>query len=149
MLARAVEGLPPEADLLPSVQPVFENIGFARVSISAADARRLGYLRGGDGVTMNRERLIADAKQHALDLVRDGFQPLPRGRQIRVGGEPLRAALSLGVHLAWRAGRISDHDALVGRELATILAGGRLPHATVVSEEYLLDLERESFVRLC
>jgi 3-hydroxyacyl-CoA dehydrogenase len=66
-----------------------------------------------------------------------------------VGGESLRAALNLGVHLAWRGGRISDHDALIGRKLAAILTGGDLPHATTVSEQRLLDLEREMFVSLC
>jgi 3-hydroxyacyl-CoA dehydrogenase len=149
MLARTMEALGPQEDAQHAVQKVFETIGFARVSTSAPEARRLGYLRDVDGITMNRERLIADAKQHALDLVRDGFQPPARGRLVRVGGDSLRAALMLGVHLAQRAGRITDHDAVVGRELATILAGGRLPHATMVPEEYLLDLERESFVRLC
>jgi 3-hydroxyacyl-CoA dehydrogenase len=149
MLARAVEGLPSNADLLPVVQRVFETIGFAKVGASAHDARRLGYLRDVDSVTMNRDRLIADAKQRALDRVRDGYQsPAPR-RAVRVGGESLRAALNLGVHLAWRAGRISDHDALIGRKLASILSGGDLPHATTVSEQRLLDLEREVFVSLC
>jgi 3-hydroxyacyl-CoA dehydrogenase len=66
-----------------------------------------------------------------------------------VGGDTLRAALNLGVHLAWRAGRIGDHDAVVGRALARVLAGGALPHRTTVSEDYILDLEREAFVRLC
>ena len=92
---------------------------------------------------------MADAKQHALNLVRDGYQPPVPGRLVPVGGDSLRAALLLGVHLAHRAGRITDHDAVVGRELATVLSGGRLPHATTVSEQYLLDLERESFLRLC
>ena len=58
------------------------------------------------------------------------------------------APLKLGVHLAWRAGRISDHDALIGRTLATIMAGGTLPHPAVVSEQHLLDLEREAFLSL-
>ena len=66
-----------------------------------------------------------------------------------VGGESVLAALKLGVHLAWRAGRISDHDALIGRKLARILAGGDLPHAATVSEQHLLDLEREAFLSLC
>jgi 3-hydroxyacyl-CoA dehydrogenase len=66
-----------------------------------------------------------------------------------VGGESLRAALNLGVHLAWRAGRISDHDALIGRKLAWILAGGDLPNASTISEQQLLDLEREAFLSLC
>src|SRR5437763_576682 len=97
---------------------------------------------------MNRDRLIADAKALALERAREGFVT-PRPRTIDVGGESLFAALSLGVHLAWRAGRISDHDARVGRILASILAGGALPHRTAVSEQYVLDLEREAFLKLC
>jgi 3-hydroxyacyl-CoA dehydrogenase len=150
MLARAVAGLPPtHGDLLPFVQRVFETIGFAKVSASAADARRLGFLGAADRVTMNRERLMADAKEYALERVREGYQrPAPR-TAILVGGEGLLAALKLGVHLGWRAGRISDHDAVVGRALANVLAGGSLPNQTMVSEQYLLDLEREAFLKLC
>jgi 3-hydroxyacyl-CoA dehydrogenase len=149
MLARAVEGLPPtHGDLLPFVQRVFETIGFAKVSTSAADAKRLGFLDEGDRVTMNRERLIADAKEYALDRVREGYQrPTPRAG-IVVGGDSVLAALKLGIHLAWRGGRITDHDAVVGRALANVLAGGALPHQTTVSEQYLLDLEREAFLKL-
>jgi 3-hydroxyacyl-CoA dehydrogenase len=66
-----------------------------------------------------------------------------------VGGEGVYAALTLGVHLAWRAGRITDHDALIGRKLAWILAGGNATHATTVTEQQLLDLEREAFLSLC
>ena len=68
---------------------------------------------------------------------------------IPVGGAGTFAVLSLGVHLAHRAGRITDHDALVGRKLAMILSGGNVPYATTVSESYVLDLEREAFVSLC
>jgi 3-hydroxyacyl-CoA dehydrogenase len=149
MLARAVERLPSGADLLPAVQPVFETIGYGRVSTSALDAIGIGYLRDVDAVTMNRERLIADAKRRALERARDGYQAPQRRGAVRVGGDSLRAALELGVHLAWRAGRISDHDGLIGRKLAWILAGGSLPHETVVTEQYLLDLEREAFLALC
>jgi 3-hydroxyacyl-CoA dehydrogenase len=151
MLVRSTERLPPDsrADLLPFVQRAFETIGFAKVSASGPDARRIGYLRDTDGFTMNIERLLADAKARALERVRQGYQrPAPR-TAIRVGGENLLAALKLGIHLAWRAGRISDHDALVGRKLAWILAGGSLPHETFVTEQYLLDLEREAFISLC
>ena len=150
MLARAVEGLPAtHADLLPFVQRVFETIAFAKVSTSAADARRLGFLDEADRVTMNRERVMADAKAYALDRVREGYQrPTPR-TAIPVGGQGVLAALKLGVHLAWRAGHISDHDAVVGRALAGVLAGGSLPHRTTVGEQYLLDLEREAFLELC
>ncbi len=150
MLARSVEHLPgPQADVLPFVQRVFETIGFATVSTSAAAARRLGFLREGDRVTMNRERLMADAKAFALERVREGYQPPIVRTDITVGGNGVLAALKLGVHLAWRAGRISDHDKVVGHALATILAGGALPHQTTVGEEYLLDLEREAFLKLC
>jgi 3-hydroxyacyl-CoA dehydrogenase len=149
MLARSVDGLPPNhPDLLPFVQRVFETIGFAKVSTSAADARRLGFLGDADRITMNRERLMADAKEYALERVREGYQR-PAPRTITVGGETLLAALKLGVHLGWRAGRISDHDAVVGRALAHVLAGGALPHQTTVNEQYILDLEREAFLKLC
>jgi 3-hydroxyacyl-CoA dehydrogenase len=149
MTARAAEQMPPGAtDFLPSVQRAFELIGFAKVSASAPDAQRLGYLRSIDGVTMNRERLIADAKAHALQRVTDGYQPPVPRTAIPVGGDTVLAPLKLGIHLAWRAGRISDHDALIGRKLATIMAGGLLPHPTTVSEHELLDLEREAFLSL-
>lgn len=148
MLARAMEDVPAGVDLLPYVQRVFEAIGFGKVATSAADARRLGYLRDVDGVTMNTERLVADAKAAALARVDDYVPPAPRAA-IRVGGEGLFAALKLGVHLAWRAGRISDHDALIGRKLAWILAGGNLPHPSTLSEQQVLDLEREAFLSLC
>jgi 3-hydroxyacyl-CoA dehydrogenase len=130
------------------VRRTFETIGLAKVSTSAHDGRRLGFLRQMDAFTLNRDRLIADAKALALERVREGYQP-PRPRMIEVGGEGVLAALKLGVHLAWRAGRISDHDALVGRTLAFVLAGGALPHPTKVTEQYLLDLEREAFLKLC
>jgi 3-hydroxyacyl-CoA dehydrogenase len=149
MTARAAESMAPGAhDPLPPVQRAFETMAFARVSTSAPDARRLGYLRPVDGISMNRERLIADAKARALERVREGYQPPPRRRSIPVGGDAVLAPLKLGVHLAWRAGRISDHDALIGRTLAAIMAGGSLPHPTSVDEQHLLDLEREAFLRL-
>jgi 3-hydroxyacyl-CoA dehydrogenase len=68
---------------------------------------------------------------------------------IRVGGAGLLATLKLGVHLAFRGGRISEHDALIGRKLAWILAGGNAPHAATLTEQQLLDLEREAFLSLC
>ena len=149
LLARAVENLLPRADFLPHVQRVFETIGLAKVSTSALDARAIGYLRDVDGISMNRERVMWDAKQHALALVRDYYQPPPRRTSVRVGGDSVRAALELGIHLAHRAGRISEYDVVIGRALAGVLAGGALPHDTTVSEQHLLDLEREAFLKLC
>jgi 3-hydroxyacyl-CoA dehydrogenase len=150
MVARSATAMPSvHGDLLPAARHIFETIGFAKVSTSAADSRRLGFVREVDGVTMNRERLMADAKAVALDRVRAGYRaPAPR-TEIPVGGEGVLAALKLGVHLAWRGGHISDHDALIGRTLAFVIAGGALPHQTTVGEEYLLDLEREAFLKLC
>jgi len=148
MVARAMETRPPGNDLLPPIQRAFETIGFAKTSTSATDAQRLGYLRSTDAWTMNRERLLADAKARALSRVREGYQPPVPRKAIPVGGDTVAAPLKLGVHLAHRAGRISDHDALIGRKLITIMAGGSLPHASVVSEQHLLDLEREAFLSL-
>jgi 3-hydroxyacyl-CoA dehydrogenase len=149
MLARAMAEVPtPQSDPLPHVQRAFETIALAKVSASGPDAVRLGYLASTDAFTMNRERLMADAKARALERVREGYhKPAPR-TAIRVGGEAVTAALKLGVHLVWRAGRASDHDALIGRKLAHIFGGGNLPHPTTVSEQYLLDLEREAFLSL-
>ncbi len=149
MIARAMTRLPaPGADPLPFVQPAFETVALARVSASGPDAVRLGYLSPLDTFSMNRERLIADAKVRALQRVNDGYRaPQPR-LAIPVGGESLGASLQLGVHLAWRAGRATDHDLTIGRALAHVFAGGAVPHATTVSEQHLLDLEREAFLRL-
>ena len=137
------------ADTLPYVQRAFKLIGFGTVSTSGPDAHRLGLLREGDRFTMNRERLLSDAKRSALDLAHSGYQPPQQRMDIPVGGADIKAAVELGVHLAWRGGYISDHDAHIGRTLAGILAGGDLPHATTVTEQHLLDLEREAFLSLC
>jgi 3-hydroxyacyl-CoA dehydrogenase len=149
MVARAAEQMAPgSTDFLPTIQRAFELIGFGKTSASGPDAQRLGYLRPVDAITMNRDRLMADAKARALQRVQEGYQPPPPRTAIPVGGSTVAAALKLGVHLAWRAGRISDHDALIGRKLATIMAGGDIPHPTTVTEQRLLDLEREAFLSL-
>jgi 3-hydroxyacyl-CoA dehydrogenase len=149
MVARAAESMPPgSTDFLPPIQRAFEAIGFAKVSASAPDAQRIGYLRAVDAITMNRDRLIADAKARALQRAAEGYQPPAPRTAIPVGGDSVLAPLKLGIHLAWRAGRISDHDALIGRKLATIMAGGTLPHPSTVTEQQLLDLEREAFLSL-
>jgi len=148
MLARAMEAMPdPAGDLLPYVQRVFETLGFGKVSSSAPHARRLGYLRDADGLTMNRERVVADAKALVLSRAAS-YQPPPLRPAIPVGGPDVNAALALGIHLAHRAGRISDHDATIGRQLARILSGGDVRHRTTRTEQQLLDLEREAFLKL-
>ena len=149
LLARSMDQKPSNVeDPLPFVRRAFELIGFAKVSTSGPDAKQLGLLRDIDSITMNRERVIGDAKTRALELARTGYQP-PRRATIPVGGDSVCAGLELGVHIAWRGGYISDHDALIGRKLARILSGGDVPHLTTVTEQHLLDLEREAFLSLC
>jgi 3-hydroxyacyl-CoA dehydrogenase len=131
-----------------NAQQAFETIGFAKVSTSGVEAKKIGYLRDVDGITMNRDRLLEDAKSVAVERVRAGYSP-PPVKDVRVGGPDTFAMLSLGVHLAWRAGRISDHDALIGRKIARVLSGGDIPAAGSVTEQQLLDLEREGFLSLC
>ena len=127
---------------------VFELIGYAKVSSSAEDARHLGLLHKTDAVSMNPERLIGDAKARALSLVPDYIPGIPR-TNIKVLGEPGFAMLKLGIWTARQGGYISDYDVVVGEKLANILTGGRLTTETLVSEQYLLDLEREAFLSLC
>jgi 3-hydroxyacyl-CoA dehydrogenase len=149
MVMRAVEGALPDEDLFPRIKKVSETIAMARVSTSAVEARELGFLRETDPITMNRDRLIEDAKQTALALAREGYvQPHPR-TDIPVLGEPALATIKLGVHMMVRGGYISEYDAHVATKLASIITGGNLSRKTLVSEQYLLDLEREAFVSLC
>src|SRR5207247_8829878 len=113
-------------------------------SPGAEDARRLGYLRSSEPITMNRERQMADAKALALERVREGYRRPAARTAIPVGGDGVLAALKLGVHLAWRAGRISEHDAVVGGALAGILAGCTLPHQSAVSVDDSQDCGRDA-----
>ena len=137
-----------DLDLFHAMKPVFENIAMAKVGTSAEECRALGYLRPSDLVSMNRDRLVADAKETALAMFRAGYHP-PAPAQIRVLGEEMLAAAKLAIHQMLRGGYISDYDALVGRKLANVLAGGALSASQTVSEQYVLDLEREAFVSLC
>jgi 3-hydroxyacyl-CoA dehydrogenase len=130
------------------VRKIFETIGFAKTSGSATEARQLKFLRDGDGVSMNAERLIDDAKNLALSLV-PGYAPGAPKTDIRVAGEEGFAQMKMGLWMARQGGYISDYDAVVGEKLAHVLAGGRLTGTPEVSEQYLLDLEREAFLSLC
>jgi 3-hydroxyacyl-CoA dehydrogenase len=152
MLLRAMDAVPedPDADPFSYVKEVFETIGMAKVSTSAEEARKLGYLSPRDSITMNRDRLVADAKQVALELVRLGYRPGAPREDVRVLGQAAFSKMKLGLHLMRRAEFISDYDVVVGTELARVLSGGgEFTSPQHVSEQYLLDLEREAFVRLC
>jgi 3-hydroxyacyl-CoA dehydrogenase len=127
---------------------VFELIGFARVSSSAEDAKKLGLLNRTDSISMNPERLIGDAKALALSLVPSHSPGLPR-TDIKVAGENGYALLKMGAWSARQGHFISDYDETIAEKLAYILTGGRLTGEQTVSEQYLLDLEREAFLSLC
>jgi 3-hydroxyacyl-CoA dehydrogenase len=130
------------------LKKIFEQIGFAKVSTSAAEARQFRFLRDGDGVSMNPERLIDDAKQLALSLV-PGYAPGAPRTDITVSGDEGFALMKMGVWMAQQGAYISAYDALIGEKLAYVLSGGRLTGTPKVSEQYLLDLEREAFLSLC
>jgi 3-hydroxyacyl-CoA dehydrogenase len=126
----------------------FDLVGFAKVSTSAAHARELGFLRASDGISMNRERLLCDAKAAALSLGGAWAPGQPR-TDISVDGEAGYALLKMGVKLAREGGYITEYDTVVGDKLAYVLSGGKLSGTQQVSEQYLLDLEREAFLSLC
>jgi 3-hydroxyacyl-CoA dehydrogenase len=157
MLIRANEraGGGEDLDLFHALRPIFETMAMAKVGTSAEENRELGFLRREDGVSMNSARLIGDAKETALGLVRGGWKPLAaswqegaRSTQIKVLGESFLSVGKLAIHMLQRGGYASDYDAVVGRKLANILAGGALSAPQMVSEQYVLDLEREAFVSL-
>ncbi|MDP5276694.1 3-hydroxyacyl-CoA dehydrogenase/enoyl-CoA hydratase family protein [Chengkuizengella axinellae] len=135
-------------DLQPFVNRVFETIGMAKVSTSAAEAKELGLLRSTDRITMNPDHLIYDAKQAVLGMSIAGYEP-PTPKKVRVVGEPGFAALKMGLYQMKMSGYISEHDELIGTHLANILTGGKVAANSLVTEKYLLDLEMEAFLSLC
>jgi 3-hydroxyacyl-CoA dehydrogenase len=127
---------------------VFELIGYAKVSASAEDAKNLGLLNKADSISMNPERLAGDAKDLALSLARDYKPGVPR-TDIKVSGEAGFALMKLGAWMLRQGEFISDHDVLIAEKLAHVLSGGRPSGEPAVSEQHLLDLEREAFLSLC
>jgi len=137
------------AEMGTALRRVFELIALAKVSSSAAEARTLGLLAPTDRITLNRERLLLDAKEQVAAIVGAGYAaPQPR-TNIPAPGLGALATLETGVYLMGEAGYASEHDQKVARWAAYILAGGRVTAGTPVSEQYLLDLEREAFLSLC
>ncbi len=136
------------AEMATALKRTFETIALAKVSTSAAEARSLGLLTAADRITMNRERLLLDAKAQAATLAQAGYAaPQPR-MQIPAPGASALAALETGIFLMGEAGYASEHDQKIARWAAYILAGGRVTAGTPLSEQYLLDLEREAFLSL-
>ncbi len=126
-----------------------ETIAMAKVSTSAAEARRLGLLAAEDRITHNRERLLLDAKAEAILLAEQGYTPPNPRTEIPSAGLSVLSTLETGIFMMGEAGFASEHDQKVARKAAHVLCGGRLTPGTLVSEQYLLDLEREAFLSLC
>jgi 3-hydroxyacyl-CoA dehydrogenase len=162
MLLRAVDGaaaargggkqkdaLAGSVEMMEAMKRAFETIATAKVATSAHEARGLGFLAGGDRITMNRERVLSDAKARALELVRAGYEPPQPRIDIPAPGESVLAALRMGVYLMRQGDFITDHEVKLGTKIAEVLCGGNITPGTPVSEQYILDLEREGFKSLC
>lgn len=155
--ARATSGLDPTAnaakfarsgELQDALRRRFETMALAKVSTSAAEARGMDFLVPADGITMNRDRLMDDARAAVVTLAEGGYSA-PQPRVIPAAGDAALANLKLGIHLMRRAEYVSDHDAKVAAWLASVLCGGAVAAGSMVSEQGLLDLEREAFLSLC
>jgi 3-hydroxyacyl-CoA dehydrogenase len=136
-------------ELMESMKKTFETIATAKVATSAHEARSLGFLRNSDNVTMNRERVLADAKARALELVRAGYEPPQPRTDIPAPGENILAALKMGVHLMRQGDYITEYEVKLATKIAEVVCGGSVTAGTPVSEQYILDLEREGFKSLC
>jgi 3-hydroxyacyl-CoA dehydrogenase len=157
MLLRAVDsaesirpgGRGESVELVEAMKKAFETIATAKVSTSAYEARGLGFLRNSDSISMNRERVLADSKARAQELVRAGYEPpLPR-TDIPAPGESVFAMLKMGIHLMRQGEYITEYEVKLGTKIAEVLCGGSVTPGTSVSEQYILDLEREAFKSLC
>jgi 3-hydroxyacyl-CoA dehydrogenase len=157
MLLRAIDsaaairpgGRGESVELMEAMKKAFETIATAKVSTSGNEARGLGFLHESDNITMNRERVLADAKTRALELVRAGYEPPQPRNDIPAPGENILATLKLGVHIMRQGEYITDHEVKIGTKVAEVLCGGNVTSGTPVSEQYVLDLEREAFKSLC
>jgi len=147
---RCIEGIPDgvNVDLLPFLRKAFENIAMAKVSTSAEEARKLGFLRSTDKVTANGDHLLYDAKQTVLAMVQEGFKPR-RPKLIPVAGDGGRAAIKYMANTMRQGGFITEYEEFIAGKLAYILTGGDVLTGAMITEQQMLDLEREAFVSLC
>ncbi|MBM4388636.1 MAG: enoyl-CoA hydratase/isomerase family protein [Deltaproteobacteria bacterium] len=150
-VVRCLENIPVtvETSRMPFIRRAFELIGMAKVSFSAEEARRMGYLRDHDNISLSRDNLINDAKKVVIALSNTGYkQPLPPDNLL-LPGKSGAAMLRLGLY-SWRlGGMLSEHDELIGQKLSNILCGGECNPKKPVTEQRLLDLETEAFLSLC
>ncbi|HXZ29485.1 MAG TPA: 3-hydroxyacyl-CoA dehydrogenase NAD-binding domain-containing protein, partial [Terriglobales bacterium] len=142
------DGRGESVELMEAMKRTFETVATAKVSTSAFEARGLGFLSPGDTIVMNRERLLTDAKERALEMVRAGYRPPVMRTDVPAPGENILATLKLGIHLMRQAEFITEYEVKIGHKVAEVLCGGAVSPGTPVSEQYLLDLEREGFKSL-
>jgi 3-hydroxyacyl-CoA dehydrogenase len=150
MLWRALEGIPEgaEIDTMAIVTQVFKNIALAKVATSAEEAKAFGYFRAHDGVSFDRARQLHEAKQRAIGLAASGYHP-PTPRSYKLPGDSGIATLKMMVGTLVQAGYASEHDAKIAGKVATVLCGGVSGNTGPVSEDTMLELEREAFISLC
>jgi 3-hydroxyacyl-CoA dehydrogenase len=134
-------------DLQKVANKVFETIALAKVSTSAHEAVENNYLNNKDGISVNGDHLLYDAKQAVLSLHENGYTP-PVRKKVPVVGETGYATLLLGAETMFLSGYISEHDLKIAKKLAYVIAGGKVPYGTEVDEQYLLNLEKEAFLSL-
>jgi 3-hydroxyacyl-CoA dehydrogenase len=149
MLLRAMEGVPDDAIELPFLKNVFQTIAMAKVATSAEEARQLGFLKPGDKIIINGDHQIQYANHAVIGLAESGYRKPRERTNIKVTGRPGMAAVKLLVGGFREGGFISEHDEVVALKLGRILTGGDLSGSQQVSEQYLLELEREAFLSLC
>ncbi len=147
MLVRNQPGPKDPKGPMPPIAQAFETISLAKVAKSAAEAKELKFLRPTDGITMNRDRLLADAKARALKMLADGYQP-PKPAELRLPGPTGRTALNLAVHGFALQGKALPHDVVVSDALAEVLSGGKTDHTETVTEDHVTKLERAAFMKL-
>jgi 3-hydroxyacyl-CoA dehydrogenase len=143
------QGRGESVELMEAMKQAFEIVAMAKVSTSALEAKGYGFISPGDQITMNRERVLSDAKTRALELSHEGFRPPMMRTDIPAPGESILATLKLGVHIMRQGEFISDHEVKIAGKVAEVLCGGEVNPGTLLSEQYLLDLEREAFKSLC
>lgn len=150
MLSRVLGDIPEGVEYDPNafVQGIFKSMGLAKVSMSAEEARGMGYLRPTDRLTLDPDALIYDAKKLALGLAASGYAP-PRKRRFKLPGAGGRAAIELFLYQMREGGYATPHDVVVGKKLAWVLTGGDVPAGTWLDEAAVLDLERQAFLSLC
>ncbi|MCX7569934.1 3-hydroxyacyl-CoA dehydrogenase NAD-binding domain-containing protein [Tumebacillus sp. DT12] len=147
LLLRNIENIPAGGDLQAGVTRTFETIAMAKVGTSFRDAQKLGYLRRSDSMTVNQDFLLHDAKQAVLSMADNYVAPIQK--KIKVVGETGFALLKFGALTLKESGYASDHDVKIAEKIASVITGGRVTAGTEVTEQYLLDLEREAFLSLC